>query len=61
MDNGCVTPAASHFNQVSCSGKEASRPEELTYFIRTAVGGAPTLFFIHYYLLFLMYITKYSG
>ena len=52
MNNDCVMPAASHFNQVSYSGKEAFRPGELTYFVRTAVGGAPTLFFIHYYLLF---------
>jgi len=24
MNNGCVTPTASHFNQVSCSGKKHS-------------------------------------
>ena len=49
MNNDCVMPAASHFNQVSYSGKEAFRPGELTYFVRTAVGGAPTLFFIIYH------------
>jgi len=28
-------------------------PSQPTYFICAAAGGAPTLFFIHYYLLFL--------
>ena len=61
MNNDCVMPAASHFNQVSYSGKEAFRPGELTYFVRTAVGGAPTLFFIHYSLLLIIHlITPYK-
>ena len=58
MNNDCVMPATSHFNQVSYSGKEAFRPGELTYFVRTAVGGAPTLFFIHYSLLFIIHLIK---
>ena len=38
--------------KVSCSGKKAFQPEQPTYFICAAAGGAPALFFIHYYLLF---------
>ena len=43
MNNGSVTPTASHFNQVRYSGKKAFWPERPTYFIRAAAGGGTNM------------------
>jgi len=55
MNNGCVTPAASHFNQVSRSGKKHSdqSSQPILFAPPRAVHRHYSLFIIIYY--FILY------